>query len=86
MVKDSDTCLQTSPGWGGTSFCADQILNGHFISWSKDAQRCCPDSCGTGALSEEECSVLNGAGTCVYPNEAQCTESGISYSRKFIFQ
>merc|ERR1719461_1297821 len=33
--------------------------------------RCCPISCGTGRLSEEECNALEGSGNCKYPNDAQ---------------
>ena len=49
-------------------------------------QRCCPVSCGTGELLESACNALpvnnllgqlvgnsSGAGTCTYPNDAQCT-------------
>ena len=50
--------------------------------YAKDMKRCCPDSCGTGALSEEECYALGGWGNCIYPNEAQCS----SAARKLIFQ
>ena len=70
---DSDSCLQTSPGWdslvttytcaGSTSWCT---------SWSKDMQRCCPFSCGSGELLEPECNLLPDQGTCIYPNAAQC--------------
>ena len=51
-------------------------------------QRCCPISCGTGELLESACNALpvnnllgpndsnqmnsSGAGTCTYPNDAQC--------------
>jgi hypothetical protein len=70
---DSDSCLQAAPGWdslvttytcaGSTSWCT---------SWSKDMQRCCPFSCGSGELLEPECNLLPDQGTCIYPNAAQC--------------
>ena len=83
MVKDSDTCLQTSPGWSDYYICNSTESTKYCnMMYAKDMKRCCPDSCGTGALSEEECYALGGWGNCIYPNEAQCS----SAARKLIFQ
>ena len=38
----------------------------------RDARRCCPETCGTGELTETECNNLGGGGSCTYPNLAQC--------------
>ena len=35
-------------------------------------RRCCPDSCNTGNFTKEDCLRFGGAGTCIYPNDAQC--------------
>jgi len=68
-VSDSDTCLQNGAGWGSQYTCANSAS--WCNSWSKDMHRCCPDTCGTGSLSESECNALSGQGSCVYPNAAQ---------------
>ena len=44
-------------------------------TWSKDMRRCCPVSCGTGALFKTDCDQLTDYGTCTYPNDAQCPEA-----------
>ena len=76
--KDSDECLQVSPKWGPKHSCSSALkYNGGILcnidSWAKDMRRCCPISCGTGVLTENDCNALDkSSGTCVYPNEAQC--------------
>ena len=68
---DSDSCLQSTPGWGSIYTCASST------SWcnmyAKDMKRCCPESCNSGPLTEVECNSLNGNGNCIYPNDAQCS-------------
>ena len=68
VEKDDDVCLQISPQWDATYDCASSTV--WCTTWSKDMQRCCPDSCGTGALNEAECLLLPDQGTCTYPNGA----------------
>ena len=76
--KNSDKCLQESPNWGISWNCdrAFEFDNGIYCStdsWAKDLRRCCPNSCGTGVLTESGCNALGNAfGTCIYPNAAQC--------------
>ena len=74
VVKDDDVCLQISPEWDATYTCASSTA--WCVSWSKDMQRCCPDSCGTGALNEAECLLLPDQGTCTYPNGAFTSRRG----------
>jgi len=69
QVCNSDACLQSSPSWGPQYTCANSA--NWCDSWSKDMRRCCPDTCGTGPLSESECNALSGSGSCAYPNTAQ---------------
>ena len=73
IVNDSDACLQASPGWTGYS-CNTSTL--YCSSWGKDMRRCCPNSCGTGVFTEEDCFLYDGAGECTYPNSAQCHVDG----------
>ena len=42
-------------------------------------RRCCPESCGTGSFTEEDCVAFEDKGIspgttsqCRYPNQAQC--------------
>jgi len=67
--RDDDICLQQSDAWGVRYTCATSTQ--WCTSWAKDMQRCCPESCGTGSLSEEECNALGWYGNCAYPNDAQ---------------
>ena len=67
--RDSDACLQGSSGWDSSYFCASS--SSYCTSWAKDVRRCCPTSCGSGALTEDACNALSGSGSCIYPNEAQ---------------
>ena len=71
QATDSDTCLQSTPGWGSFYTCASSS------SWcdlyAKDMKRCCPESCNSGTMTEVECNALNGNGNCIYPNDAQCS-------------
>ena len=69
-LRDSDSCLQKSPKWGSKYYCSGYTR--YCDSWSKDLRRCCPLSCGTGRLTENDCNALNGKGTCNYPAESQC--------------
>ena len=78
VPKDSDTCLKNSPGWKlRTWACKDLTEAGgyksHCNKWSKDARRCCPESCeNTEPFNKTLCDINPSAGTCTYPNEAQC--------------
>ena len=58
-------------------------------SWGKDVRRCCPETCGTGVFTEEDCNSFDGKGSCVYPNDAQCSglifKIYISMIRKMIY-
>ena len=76
---DDDGCLQDSLGWN--AFFDDEIpscanATGHCDSWEKDLKRCCPVSCGTGALTKANCDALGGRGICTYPNDAQPVPCG----------
>merc|ERR1719454_784371 len=53
---DSDECLRDSPSWGSTYTCAG--VAAWCEQWGKDMSRCCPESCGTGPLTEAECNAL----------------------------
>ena len=67
---DDDQCLQQA--WSTSYTCSEHANpTGLCVSYAKDAARCCPESCGTGSLTESECNALEGWGTCVYPNNAQ---------------
>ena len=71
QVKNSDSCLESSPGW------TDHTCAGAFEyceTWEKDMKRCCPKTCGTGEFTEGDCKSSSGKGTCKYPNEAQCSK------------
>jgi len=68
--KDSDACLQASPGWSTSFTCSNSI--GYCTSYGKDMRRCCPESCATGVFTEQDCIAFSGSGACTYPNEAQC--------------
>ena len=69
--KDSNSCLRASPGWYSWHTCSANADN-WCTSYAKDMQRCCPESCNTGALTEDQCNDLSSSGTCTYPNNAQC--------------
>jgi len=68
-VKDSDECLHAARGFGPNYTC--ESSKSYCVSYAKDMRRCCPDSCGSGPLSEEECNETSGSGQCDYPNDAQ---------------
>merc|ERR1711963_249117 len=76
--KDSDACLQASPGWS-TYVCSSSSSIGYCTSWGKDMRRCCPESCATGIFTEQACNQFPGQGTCTYPNEAQCPVDEIGW-------
>ena len=43
--------------------------------WAKDTRRCCPQSCrNKKPFTKSLCEASGGKGTCIYPNEAQCSE------------
>ena len=70
--KDSNACLKASPDfrwgcWWNRNNCD---------SWGKSVRRCCPETCGTGEFTEEDCNAFDGKGDCIYPNEAQCSIDG----------
>ena len=75
--KDNNACLQESVGWDPSYTCSSSTQ--YCSSFGKDMRRCCPDSCGTGVFSPEDCISFDGKGTCAYPNGAQCYESGNIY-------
>ena len=76
LPTDSDECLENTPKWGPGKDCA--YAKKYCDSWAKDARRCCPETCKTGALTEDQCKALNSQGTCIYPLKNQCTSRGIS--------
>lgn len=59
--KDDDECLQAT--WGAKASCA-KSGNAKYhgtrkcISWAKDLQRCCPDTCGNAPLTKSACLKL----------------------------
>ena len=71
---DNDSCLQRSPGWGSYHTCSEST--DYCTTWGKDMRRCCPDACGTGGFTVEDCIGFVGSGACIYPNLAQCTLAG----------
>ena len=74
-TKDSDSCLQKSPGWSKSYTCENS--RGYCTTWSKDLKRCCPKACkNTEPFTEYECRVTKGKGSCTYPNDAQCSVNG----------
>ena len=79
VPTDSDECLANTPDWGSGKDCA--YAKSYCNSWAKDARRCCPETCGTGLLTESECNALDSKGTCIYPI---CPNGGIRY--KLIYQ
>ena len=53
-------------------------------------RRCCPETCGTGSFTEEDCALWTyGGGDCIYPNHAQCHDNGsiirLQYFNTFCF-
>ena len=82
LPTDSDECLANTPQWGPTKDCA--YAKKYCDTWAKDARRCCPETCKTGVLTEDQCKALNSKGTCIYPLKNQCTNRGIS--DKFILK
>ena len=83
LPTDSDECLANSPNWDAGRDCA--YAKSYCTSWAKDARRCCPETCGTGLLTESECNSLDSKGTCIYPlKNNQCPKGGIRY--KIIYQ
>ena len=77
VPRDDDECLASTPDWGSTKNCA--YAKKYCDSWAKDARRCCPQTCGSGLLTESQCNALNSKGTCIYPNNVinQCPNEGI---------
>jgi len=72
--KDSDVCLWETPSWRISDTCAkSKKLYCKNKFWEKDMRRCCPESCGTGTFTEEDCIAFKASsGRCTYPNLAQC--------------
>ena len=82
--KDNDRCLQTSPTWGKDFTCLTS--SSYCFEYGKDMRRCCPDTCGSGVFTEDDCKQFEGQGTCSYPNDAQsrCARSflnGINHKK-----
>ena len=75
VPRDSDECLAKTPKWGPKKDCA--YAKKYCDTWAKDARRCCPETCGSGALTESQCKALNSKGKCIYPAENQCSNEGI---------
>jgi len=74
QLKDSDSCLQSSPHWKGTNTCTDSEK--HCGPWGKDMKRCCPVTCKLKKeLTKNACSQIVSKGVCDYPNDAQCPEN-----------
>ena len=47
----------------------------HCNDWAKDTRRCCPQACwNTEPFTKAVCEASGGKGTCIYPNDAQCSE------------
>ena len=76
MPKDNDACLQKAVGWGKAYTCSTSTI--FCESYGKDMKRCCPESCGSGVFTEEDCENYNGLGNCDYQNWATCNASGKS--------
>ena len=74
---DSDECLKNSPEWSNSRVCSG--VKSYCDSWAKDVRRCCPQTCGTGLLTESQCKALDSKGTCTYPAENQCPNGGTQY-------
>ena len=72
IPRNDDDCLQNSPNWLTSDKCETTNLN-LCDSWAKDMRRCCPERCGTGTFTEPMCNDMHSAGTCLYPNAAQCS-------------
>ena len=82
--KDNDRCLQRSPTWGNEFTCSTS--SSYCSDYGKDMKRCCPDTCGSGVFTEDDCKHFDGKGTCSYPNDAQsrCARSflnGLNYKK-----
>ena len=78
VPRDDDECLASTINWSSTKDCA--YAKKYCDSWAKDARRCCPQTCGSGLLTESQCNALNSKGTCIYPNNVidQCPNAGIT--------
>ena len=79
-AQDSDSCLQATVWFDASFDCYKGTA--YCIDWGKDMQRCCPETCGTGALDEVACNALSGSGECTYPNEAQQCASPTGLGRR----
>ena len=75
-LRDSDECLQNSPGWDTRFKCSTSTQ--YCTTYAKDLRRCCPISCETGPFNEDDCNNFDASGTCIYPNDAQCSLTGLS--------
>ena len=64
--KDSDICIQLSPGWGNDYNCASGKL--YCNTYAEDPKRCCPESCqNSEPFTEGECLQSSAGGSCTYP-------------------
>ena len=82
-IRDSDACLQASPGWGDSYNCKNSANYLYCTIFGKDLRRCCPESCGTWEFTKQDCLSFSGSGTCTYPNEAQCSGNLRSHKSEF---
>ena len=75
VPKDSDKCLQDVYDWGSSWNCHHLTDSKLCNGWAKDTRRCCPQSCrNKKPFTKAVCEASGGKGTCIYPNEAQCSE------------
>ena len=73
QTKDSDACLQASPGWDTSSTCQSSTYK--CKSWGKDMMRCCPESCTSWYIDQGDFEVL-GSYTGIF-KEKDCETFGI---------
>ena len=78
IPKDNDKCLQDANNWGSSWNC-NHMTKRKFSylcnDWAKDTRRCCPQACwNTEPFTKVVCEAVGGKGTCIYPNDAQCSE------------
>ena len=85
--RDSDECLKTSPNWNSDRTCKNAFADNPewCITWARDVRRCCPETCGTGSFTEEDCALWTSGegGDCIYPNHAQCHGNGSMIRRQY---
>ena len=75
-MKDSDVCIKVSPNWGMRYDCEDAKDYCKSQGWSKDAKRCCPESCRQSEpFTSIKCHKMTGV-SCEYPFYALSDECG----------